>query len=119
VRGGTTFWRKRRKEWAVTDDLASLREAAAEGDRDAVDQLVELAGERGDVEELRRLADSGHDDAVAVLVELAGEREDVPELRRLAAAGSSDARDVLVELLGDDGGGRVVERAADGSNELA
>jgi len=107
------------KELAVTDDLASLREAAAAGDRDAVDELVELAGERGDVEELRRLADSGHDDAVAVLVELAGEREDVPELRRLAAAGSSDARDVLVELLGDDGGGRVVERAADGSNEPA
>ena len=28
----------------MTDDLARLREAAARGDRDAQDQLVELAG---------------------------------------------------------------------------
>jgi len=58
----------------MTDDLARLRAAAARGDRDAVDQLVELAGEREDLQELGRLAD----------------------------AGSSDARDVLLELTGDD-----------------
>lgn len=38
-------------------DLDALRARAAEGDQDAVDELVELAGERGDMEELRRLAD--------------------------------------------------------------
>jgi hypothetical protein len=33
----------------MTDsDLLDLRRRAAEGDRDAIDQLVELAGERGD-----------------------------------------------------------------------
>ena len=34
------------------------------------DQLVELAGERGDLEELRRLADHGSQDAAEVLAEL-------------------------------------------------
>ena len=85
----------------MTDDLARLREAAARGDRDAEDQLVELAGERDDLDELRRLADSGNSDAIDILVESAGEREDLQELRRLADAGSSDARDVLVELGGE------------------
>jgi hypothetical protein len=64
----------------------------------AVDQLVELAGERGDADELRRLAAGGSSDAVDQLVELASERGDVAELRRLAAAGSRDAADVLTEL---------------------
>ena len=82
----------------AADDVARLREAAARGDRDAKDQLVELAGERGDLGELRRLADFGNSDALAILVELAGEREDLAELRRLAEAGSRDARDVLLEL---------------------
>jgi hypothetical protein len=95
-------WPDKREERGVTDELAELREAAAGGDRDAEDQLVELAGERGDLAELRRLAEAGNSDAVDVLVELAGEREDLPELRRLAAAGSTDARDVLVELVGDE-----------------
>jgi hypothetical protein len=41
----------------MTDqDLLDLQARAATGDRDAVDQLVELAGERGDMDELRRLA---------------------------------------------------------------
>ena len=48
----------------MTDDLARLREAAAGGDRDAEDQLVELACERGEFDELRRLADSGNSDAL-------------------------------------------------------
>ncbi|GAA3240716.1 hypothetical protein GCM10017691_43130 [Pseudonocardia petroleophila] len=87
---------------AVSGDLDRLREAAARGDRDAEDQLVELAAERADLDELRRLADSGSSDAVDVLVELAGERGDVVELGRLADAGSSDARDVLLELAGED-----------------
>jgi hypothetical protein len=55
----------------VTDpELTRLRERAAEGDQDAVDQLVELAGERGDIAELRRLADRGNRDAADVLTEL-------------------------------------------------
>jgi hypothetical protein len=86
-------------------DLDELRARAAEGDHDAVDQLVELAGERGDLDELRRLADAGSGDAVDVLVELACEREDLDELRRLAAAGSSDAADVLAELIDDQNDG--------------
>jgi hypothetical protein len=61
----------------MTDrDLVDLRARAASGDRDAVDQLVELAGERGDVDELRRLADGGSRDAADVLAELADEHDD-------------------------------------------
>jgi hypothetical protein len=84
---------------SMTDDgLLDLRARAAEGDRDAVDQLVELAGERGDMEELRRLADDGSTDAADELVQLAGERGDMEELRRLANAGNRDAADMLAEL---------------------
>ena len=57
----------------MSDDLSDLRERAAGGDRDAVDQLVELAGERGDLDELWRLADRGSRDASDVLAELAEE----------------------------------------------
>jgi hypothetical protein len=64
----------------MTDhDLVDLRARAATGDRDAADQLVELAGERGDTDELRRLADSGNRDAADVLTELAEEQYDVDE----------------------------------------
>ncbi|MET8121952.1 hypothetical protein [Micromonospora sp. NPDC005189] len=59
-------------------DLAGLRERAANGDRDAIDQLVELAAERADVGELRRLADGGNRDAADVLAELT-EQEDEAE----------------------------------------
>jgi hypothetical protein len=83
-------------------ELPELRERAARGDRDAVDQLVELAGERGDSDELRRLAAAGSRDAADELVQLAGERGDVDELRRLAAAGNRDAADVLAELTDGD-----------------
>jgi len=38
------------------DELDELRMRAANGDQDAIGQLVELAGERGDLDELRRLA---------------------------------------------------------------
>ncbi len=58
------------------DDLDELRASAARGDRDAVDQLVELAGERGDLEELRRLADGGSRDAADVLSELEDQNGD-------------------------------------------
>ena len=37
-------------------DLSVLRERAENGDATAVDILIELAGERGDMDELRRLA---------------------------------------------------------------
>jgi hypothetical protein len=82
-------------------DLVELRQQAGRGNNDAVAQLVELAGERGDFDELRALADGGSSDAVDVLVELAGERGDRSELRRLAASGHQDAVDVLAELDGD------------------
>ena len=76
----------------MTDqDLVELRAQAAVGDLDAVAQLVELAGERGDLDELRRLAADGNTDAMDLLVEAAGEREDLDELRRLAASGNTDA----------------------------
>jgi hypothetical protein len=55
------------------DELLDLRARAAGGDQDAVDQLVELAGERGDLDELRRLADGGNRDAADVLAELSEE----------------------------------------------
>lgn len=66
-------------------------------DKGAIDVLVELAGERGDLEELRRFADGGSTDATDVLIELAGVRGDLDELRRLAAKGSRDAQEVLSE----------------------
>jgi hypothetical protein len=91
----------------MTDhELLDLRTRAANGDRDAVDELVQLAGERGDMDELRRLADGGSYDAVDELVQLAGERGEMDELRRLADTGSRDAAAVLAELTGesdDDG----------------
>jgi len=82
-------------------DLRILRDRAAAGDRDAVDQLVELAGERGDLDELRRLAAAGSRDAIDELIQTAAELGDLDELRRLAAAGNRDAREVLEELEGD------------------
>lgn len=60
-------------------ELSDLRARAANGDADAVDQLVELAGEPGDFDELRRLADGGNTDAADVLAELAEERGDDAE----------------------------------------
>ena len=76
------------------DDLTELRALAADGDSDAVAQLVELAGERGDVDELRRLAAAGSEDAIAVLVEVAGEQGNVEEptaqLRAACCSRSAD-----------------------------
>ena len=51
-------------------DLSVLRERADRGDEDAVDQLIELAGEQGNLEELRRLADQGNTTAGEMLAEL-------------------------------------------------
>ena len=51
-------------------ELGALRNRAATGESDAVDELVELAAERGDLEELRRLAAGGSTDAADVLAEL-------------------------------------------------
>ncbi|GIG29833.1 hypothetical protein Cma02nite_24330 [Cellulomonas marina] len=81
-------------------DLTALRERAEAGDRDAVDQLVELAGERRDLVELRRLADAGSRAALDELVQVAAEEEDLDTLRALAEAGHRDAVDVLEELEG-------------------
>ena len=58
----------------MTDpEWPELRARADNGDRDAVDELVQLAGEHGDLAELRRLADSGNRDAVDELIQLAGD----------------------------------------------
>lgn len=57
-------------------ELLDLRARAAAGDRDAVDQLIELAGERGGLDELRRLAAGGSRDAADVLAELADGQDD-------------------------------------------
>jgi hypothetical protein len=80
-----------------------LTQRASRGDRDAMDQLVEIAADSGDRERLRQLAELGSSDAVDELVQLAGELGDLAELRRLADEGSSDARDVLEELTDDAG----------------
>ena len=76
-------------------DLRVLRERAARGDRDAIDQLVELAAERGDIAELRGLAATGNQDATDQLIETAA------ELIELAAAGNRNAREMLEELEAD------------------
>jgi hypothetical protein len=58
----------------MTDcELTALRRRVADGDRDAVDELIELASERGDLDELRRLADGGNATAAAQLADLAAE----------------------------------------------
>ncbi len=80
---------------------ARLRERAVKGDRNAVDELIELAGERGDVAELRRLSDLGWTTATDELVQLAGELGDLAELRRLAEEGNRDAADLLQEYTAD------------------
>jgi hypothetical protein len=51
-------------------DLSVLREPAEGGDEDAVDQLIELAAELGNLEELRRLANQGDTTAGEMLPEL-------------------------------------------------
>src|SRR5665647_2287900 len=40
--------------------LSNLRERAENGDEEAVDELIELAPERGDMDELRHFADRGN-----------------------------------------------------------
>ena len=51
-------------------DLSVLRERAESGDKEAVDQLIELAGEQSNLDELRRLADQGNTTASEVLRDL-------------------------------------------------
>ena len=53
-------------------DLSALRERADNGDADAVDELIELAGEQGNLDELRRLADNGNTTAAEQLTEFDG-----------------------------------------------
>ena len=53
-------------------DLSALRERADNGDADAVDELIELAGEQGNLDELRRLADKGNTTAAEQLTEFDG-----------------------------------------------
>ena len=93
-------WASDREQGVVMTDseLMALRRRAEGGDRDAVDGLIELASERGDLDELRRLADSGNATAADELIELASEREDLDELRRLADSGNPTAAAQLAEL---------------------
>jgi len=65
------------------------------------DHRVRRALELDDLDELRRLAGAGSSEAVEALVDIAGERADIAELRRLAAAGSADADAVLRDLTDD------------------
>jgi hypothetical protein len=51
-------------------DLTILRQRAESGDEEAVDELVELAAEQGELGELRRLAHEGNTTAAEVLSEL-------------------------------------------------
>ena len=51
-------------------DLSALRERIENGDVDAVDELIELAGEQGNLDELRRLAEQGNSTAAEQLTEL-------------------------------------------------
>jgi hypothetical protein len=62
------------------------------------DDRIRRAIDLDDLDELRRFADAGSNEAVQALVEIAGERGDIAELRRLAAAGSADAAAVLADL---------------------
>jgi hypothetical protein len=58
----------------MTDpELAALRERADKGDHDGTEELIELAGERGDIAELRRLTDGGNTTAADQLAELTEE----------------------------------------------
>jgi hypothetical protein len=97
--GSTGLGRTRERLRGMDDsDLSLLRERADSGDKDAVDQLIELAGEQGNLDELRRLADQGNTTASDQLIELASEQGNLDELRRLADQGNTTAREVLEEL---------------------
>ena len=65
------------------------------------DHRVQRAVELDDLDELRRLADAGSNEAVEALVEIAGERADIAELRRQATAGSVTAAEILADLSDD------------------
>ena len=52
-------------------DFSALQDRAANGDSDAIGELIELAAEREDFAILRQLAANGSQDAVDQLVELA------------------------------------------------
>lgn len=61
---------------SANHELEELRAKAGSGGPDAVDELVQLAGERGDLEELRRLAANGSSDAADVMTELSEDQRD-------------------------------------------
>jgi hypothetical protein len=88
----------RRYRYDAGVDIDGLRRRSDQGDRDATDQLIELAAELGDMNELRRLADAGNATATEQLIELATEVGDLDELRRLANRGNQTAADQLWEL---------------------
>ncbi|MEV8544884.1 hypothetical protein [Streptomyces sp. NPDC051572] len=108
------------RSYVMTDsELAALRERAESGDTDAVDELVQLAAELGDLTELRRLAEGGSSDAVDELVQLAAEQGDLAELRRLADAGNPTATDQLVETATELDDLDELRRLAAGGNVTA
>ncbi|WP_405975824.1 hypothetical protein OG496_50790 [Streptomyces sp. NBC_00988] len=108
------------RSYVMTDsELAALRGRAESGDTDAVDELVQLAAELGDLKELRRLAEGGSSDAVDELIQLAAEQGDLAELRRLADAGNPTATDQLVETATELDDLDELRRLAAGGNVTA
>jgi len=57
----------------IQSNLSDLRERAESGDDEAIDELIELAAEQGDMDELRRLADMGNTTAAEQYMELTAE----------------------------------------------
>ena len=109
-----------RRVSGMTDpELSALRHRADHGDRDALDELIELASERGDADELRRLADAGSTTATDELIQLSSDRGDLPELRRLADGGNATATDELIELATERGDLAELGRLADAGNATA
>ena len=100
-------------------EFAALRERAARGDPDAVDELIELAGEHGDLAELRRLSDLGNTTATDELIQLASEHGDLAELRRLSDLGNTTATDELIQLASEHGDLAELRRLSDLGNSTA
>ena len=69
----------------VDPDLVTLRSTQSEGTRTRLTSSSSWLASGAISDELRKLADRGSSDAVDILVELAGERGDRGELQRLAA----------------------------------
>ena len=86
------------------EDLVELRAQAAVGDLDAVASWSSSPVSEATLT-ISAASQRRQHDAMDLLVEAAGEREDLDELRHLAASGNTDAADVLAELTDDEDDG--------------